>query len=176
LGKEIDGRQGHQIGQVQLKQRDSCGVQQRNQCRSNLGFQHVGRGDDDVLNLEFLLQDFEEWFNLPALLVDSGNRIPIGAQPVVVCDKHQDSADILAQPLDAVQQMRTCLQGYHADELDGLILEVWRVWCGSHCSSMSHWAWFLTRATKNPWKLVHLEDRNEVLSLQSSTTDDAKNR
>lgn len=93
---------------------------------------------------------------------------------MVVCEKHQDSADILAQLLDAVQQMRTCLQGSHADELDGLILEVWRVWCGSHCSSMSHWAWFLTRATKNPWKLVHLEDRNEVLSLRSSTTDDAK--
>ena len=43
---------------------------------------------------------------------------------MVVCDKHQDSADILAHPLDAVQQMLEHVQGSHADELDGLILEV----------------------------------------------------
>jgi hypothetical protein len=60
LGKEIDGQQGHQIGQVQLKQRDSCGVQQRNQCRSTLDFQHVGRSADDVLGSA---SGFEEWFN-----------------------------------------------------------------------------------------------------------------
>ena len=96
-------------------------MQQRNQCRSNLGIHYVGRGDDDILDLEVLLQDFEEWFNLPALLVDGDNRV--GAQPMVVGEKHQDSADILAQRLNAVQQMRTRLQGSHADELDGLILQ-----------------------------------------------------
>jgi hypothetical protein len=96
-------------------------VQQPNQCRSNLGFHHVGRGEDDALDLEVLLQDFEEWVNLSALLVDGGNCID--AQPVVVGEKHQNSADILAQRFDAVQQMRTRLQGSHADELDGLILE-----------------------------------------------------
>ncbi len=69
----------------------------------------MGRGGDDALDLQVLFQGFEERLDLPAFLVDRGNRV--GLRPVVRSQKHQGFAGILAKCFDAAQHMRTRLLG-----------------------------------------------------------------
>jgi hypothetical protein len=63
----------------------------------------------------------EKELDLPAVLVNGSNCA--GAQSVVVGQKHHDFAGILAQRLDAAQQMRALLLRSGASEPDDLVLE-----------------------------------------------------
>lgn len=70
----------------------------------------MGRGGDDRLNLQVLFQGFEERLDLPAFLVNHGNRV--GLRPVVRSQKNQGFAGILAKYFDAVPDMRMCLPSF----------------------------------------------------------------
>ena len=69
----------------------------------------MGRGGDDALDLQVLFQGFEERLDLPAFLVNHGNRV--GLRPVVRSQKNQGFAGILSKCFDAVPHMRTRLPG-----------------------------------------------------------------
>ena len=130
----------------------------------------MGRGDDEALNLQFLFQDFEERFNLPAFLVNNGNRIWSSRPVYGSLSETSGICEIIAKRFDAVQQMRTCLQGSQADELDRLIFEGGRFGedlivreCRSGHGSLR------ARDEESTGNLVHLENMKEVLSFRSST-------
>ena len=55
----------------------------------------MGRGDDDALDLQVLFQGFEELLDLPAFLVNHGDRV--GLRPVVRSQKNQGFAEHAAR-------------------------------------------------------------------------------
>jgi hypothetical protein len=68
-------------------------VQGKNDAVPILGHQCMGRGGGDALDLQVLFQGFEERLDLPAFLVDHGNRV--GLRPVVRSQKNQGFAGML---------------------------------------------------------------------------------
>ena len=62
--------------------------QHGNQCCPNLNLHGIGTGSNKGLDLEVLLQSFEEDFNLPAIFVNGSNRT--GSQTHMIGDKDQD--------------------------------------------------------------------------------------
>ena len=85
MGKEIHPKQGHQIqkrpgefGPKLEKFEDQHG----NQCCPNLNLDGIGAGSDKGLDLEVLFEMFKEDLDLPAILVDGGDRA--GSQVKVV--------------------------------------------------------------------------------------------
>ena len=68
-----------------------------------LGYQCMGRGGDDALDLQGLFQGVEERLDLPAFLVNHGNRV--GLRPVYVVKKNQGFA---GSSRSASMRYRTC--------------------------------------------------------------------
>ena len=77
MGEEIHPQQGHQIGQATAEAGGPLEIAQqehRNQSDPDLGLHGIGRGPDESLDFQFLLERFEEQFNLPPILVDGRSR------------------------------------------------------------------------------------------------------
>lgn len=86
-----------------------------------LGFHCVGRGADEGLDFQILLERLEEQFDLPAILEDQGDGS--GAKAEMVGEEHEDVARVLANSLNAAQEMGALLLSTRAGKADDLILE-----------------------------------------------------
>lgn len=124
MREEIHAQQRNQVGQAPAEAGDQLQVteqQHGDQRRPDLDFHRVGRGADEGLDLQVLLERLEEQFHLPALLVDGGHGG--GAQAVMVGEKHQRLAGVFPQRFHPAQQVRAFRFGADAGQADGLILE-----------------------------------------------------
>lgn len=72
------------------------------QCIPHLNIHRVDRGTDEGLDLQVLLERFEE-FNLPAILVDGGDGR--SARAVMIGEKYQGVSHVLDDRLRPAQQM-----------------------------------------------------------------------
>ncbi len=124
MGKEIHPKQSYQIrkrpaefGPKLEKPED----QHANQCCPNLNLDGIGTGSDKGLDLEVLLQMFEEDFNLPTIFVDGGDRA--GSQVKVVRQKDQDLSRFRILDFDPSQRVRAFLNGLETTEFNLFIFE-----------------------------------------------------
>lgn len=124
MGEEIHAQERDEIGQAPAETGGQLQVtqqQHRDQCRPNLRLDRVGRGADEGLDLQVLLERLEEQFDLPAILVDRGDGA--GAETMMIGDEDENAAGVFTNRLDTAQQMRTLVLGAHTGQTDGLILE-----------------------------------------------------
>ncbi len=124
MGEEVHPQQGHQISQTPAEAGGQLQIAQEehgNQRGPDLGLHGMSRGPDKGLDLQVLFQGFKEQFNLPAILVDGGNRAR--SQVVMISEEHQDVAGIFPNGFNAPEPVRALLLGPGTGQPDGLIFE-----------------------------------------------------
>lgn len=124
VGEEIHAQERDEVGQAPSETGGQLQVtqqQHRDQRRPNLRLDGIGRGADEGLDLQVLLERLEEQFDLPAILVDRGN----GGSPeaMMVGDEDKNAAGVLADGLDTAQQMRALFLRASTGQTNRLILE-----------------------------------------------------
>jgi len=124
MGEQIHPQQGQKIGQrpaelgAQLKEPED---QHGDQCCPNLDLDRIGAGPHKGLDLEVLLQRFEEDLDLPSVLIDGRNRA--GPQLPVVAEKDEDLPGVRDVDLDASQEIGASLEGPDSGQPDELVFE-----------------------------------------------------
>ena len=124
VGEEIHAQECDEVGQAPAEAGGQLQVaqqQHRDQCCPNLRLDGVGRGADESLDLQVLLERFEEQFDLPAILVDRGDGA--GTKAMMIGDEDENAAGVFADSLDPTQQVRTLFLRAGTGQADGLILE-----------------------------------------------------
>lgn len=126
----------------------------------------MGRGGDDTLNLQVLFQGFEERLDLPAFLVNHGNRV--GLRPVVRSQKNQGFAGILSKCFDAVPHMRTHLPGSLSLCASRLIFEGGEASLFDICSITLQWGLVLRARDEESMDICSFREQSRVVVVQLS--------
>ncbi len=104
VGEEIHAKQRDEIGQAPAETGRQLQIpQERNQdqYRPNLRLDRVGRGADEGLDLQVLLERLEEQF-APAILV--GRSDGTGPRTVMIDDEDENAAGVFTSRFDPTQQ------------------------------------------------------------------------
>lgn len=95
--------------------------QHGNEGRPDLDLDRIGRGAHTGLDLQVLLESFEEEFDLPPVCVDGGDRARPESQ--VIGEEDEDLILVRVVDLDPPERVRAALLCSHTGQTDDLILE-----------------------------------------------------
>jgi hypothetical protein len=124
VGKQIQAEQGHQSAERHVVLRTELEIfeqQHGNQCCPNLSLQSIGAGADEGLDLQVLLEHFEEEFDLPAVPVYPANGGC--SEGKVVSEKLNLTLVLFVPDNHPAQQFWILLSGHRAGESNELIME-----------------------------------------------------
>ena len=133
MHKEVQAQESHQIRKAPPQAAAHLEIlqeQDRDECCPNLDVHRIGAGSHEGFDFQVLFDGFEEEFNLPALLVDGGNRAR--GQLHVVCQQ-DDFAPAHRIPDDhPTQETELPFVGPAARQVDHLVGEDVALGGGEH--------------------------------------------